>query len=231
MNPSRLIFIVEDEAEIATLLKITLEKEKYKVRQFENATNFLSEVSKKKEIPSLVILDLMLPDLDGFEVCKFLKRDDVYQKIPVIMLTAKSEEMDKVLGLEIGADDYITKPFSINELKARIKAVLRRQENVEIQTQSIRMIEGYKVDFNRLEVSKNGEKIELTTTEFKILDLLSKKRGWVYSREQIINYLWGHEKYPTERTIDVHINNLRKKLPDLSKKIVNVRGVGYKLEE
>jgi two-component system phosphate regulon response regulator PhoB/two-component system alkaline phosphatase synthesis response regulator PhoP len=231
MNPSRLIFIVEDEAEIATLLKITLEKEKYKVRQFENATNFLSEVSKKKEIPSLVILDLMLPDLDGFEVCKFLKRDDVYQKIPVIMLTAKSEEMDKVLGLEIGADDYITKPFSINELKARIKAVLRRQENVEIQTQSIRMIEGYKVDFNRLEVSKNGEKIELTTTEFKILDLLSKKRGWVYSREQIINYLWGHEKYPTERTIDVHINNLRKKLPDLSEKIVNVRGVGYKLEE
>jgi len=231
MNPSRLIFIVEDEAEIATLLKITLEKEKYKVRQFENATNFLSEVSKKKEIPSLVILDLMLPDLDGFEVCKFLKRDDVYQKIPVIMLTAKSEEMDKVLGLEIGADDYITKPFSINELKARIKAVLRRQENVEIQTQSIRMIEGYKVDFNRLEVSKDGEKIELTTTEFKILDLLSKKRGWVYSREQIINYLWGHEKYPTERTIDVHINNLRKKLPDLSKKIVNVRGVGYKLEE
>jgi len=231
MNPSRLIFIVEDEAEIATLLKITLEKEKYKVRQFENATNFLSEVSKKKEIPSLVILDLMLPDLDGFEVCKFLKRDDVYQKIPVIMLTAKSEEMDKVLGLEIGADDYITKPFSINELKARIKAVLRRQENVEIQTQSIRMIEGYKVDFNRLEVSKNGEKIELTTTEFKILDLLSKKRGWVYSREQIINYLWGHEKYPTERTIDVHINNLRKKLPDLNKKIVNVRGVGYKLEE
>jgi two-component system phosphate regulon response regulator PhoB/two-component system alkaline phosphatase synthesis response regulator PhoP len=231
MNPSRLIFIVEDEAEIATLLKITLEKEKYKVRQFENATNFLSEVSKKKEIPSLVILDLMLPDLDGFEVCKFLKRDDVYQKIPVIMLTAKSEEMDKVLGLEIGADDYITKPFSINELKARIKAVLRRQENVEIQTQSIRMIEGYKVDFNRLEVSKDGEKIELTTTEFKILDLLSKKRGWVYSREQIINYLWGHEKYPTERTIDVHINNLRKKLPDLNEKIVNVRGVGYKLEE
>jgi len=231
MNPSRLIFIIEDEAEIATLLKITLEKEKYKVRQFENATNFLSEVSKKKEIPSLVILDLMLPDLDGFEVCKFLKRDDVYQKIPVIMLTAKSEEMDKVLGLEIGADDYITKPFSINELKARIKAVLRRQENVETQTQSIRMIEGYKVDFNRLEVSKDGEKIELTTTEFKILDLLSKKRGWVYSREQIINYLWGHEKYPTERTIDVHINNLRKKLPDLNEKIVNVRGVGYKLEE
>ncbi len=226
-----LIYLLEDEFDVAQLIKINLEKEKYRVRIFQNSSDFLSEISRKKEKPVLILLDIMLPDIDGFEVCKFIKRDDFYSKVPVIMLTAKAEETDKVVGLEIGADDYITKPFSINELKARIKAVLRRYRGKEEAKDSIRIVDGYRIDFNKFEITKEGKKIQLTQVEFKIFDLLSQKRGWVYTRDQIINYLWGHEKYPTERTVDVHINSLRKKLSDISEKIINVRGLGYKLEE
>lgn len=232
MNSSKLIYIVEDEFDVAKLLETNLKKEKYNVKIFGTGSEILTEISKGKEKPLLILLDIMLPDIDGFEICKFLKRDELYSKVPIIMLTAKTEETSKVVGLELGADDYITKPFSINELKARIKAVLRRylrERNVE--NDSIRIVGEYKIDFKKFEVTKNGERISLTPVEFKILDLLSQKIGWVYTREQIINYLWDHEKYPTERTIDVHINSLRKKLKDISSKIINVRGIGYKLEE
>lgn len=229
MSIKKRIYILEDEIDVANLVKINLEKDKYTVKIFTNGSDFLTEVSKQK--PDLAILDLMLPDIDGIEVCKFLKKDGELSKIPVIMLTAKSEEVDKIIGLEIGADDYITKPFSLNELKARIKAVLRRYSSSDKSKEGLRQIDDYIIDFNKFEVTYKGKKIQLTTVEFKIIDLLSQKRGWVYSREQIIDYLWGHEKYPTERTIDVHINNLRKKLEFLSEKIINVRGIGYKLEE
>ncbi|MCX7821378.1 MAG: response regulator transcription factor [Brevinematales bacterium] len=229
MSIKKRIYILEDEIDVANLVKINLEKDKYSVNIYTNSSDFLTEVSKQK--PDLAILDLMLPDIDGIEVCKFLKKDGELSKIPVIMLTAKSEEIDKILGLEIGADDYITKPFSVNELKARIKAVLRRYSSNDKPKEGLRHIDDYTIDFNKFEVTYKGQKIQLTTVEFKIIDLLSQKRGWVYSREQIIDYLWGHEKYPTERTIDVHINNLRKKLGELGEKIINVRGIGYKLEE
>lgn len=229
MSIKKRIYILEDEIDVANLVKINLEKDKYTVKIFTNGSDFLTEVSKQK--PDLAILDLMLPDIDGIEVCKFIKKDSELSKIPVIMLTAKSEEIDKIIGLEIGADDYITKPFSVNELKARIKAVLRRYDYSDKPKEGLRQIDDYIIDFNKFEVTYKGQKIQLTTVEFKIIDLLSQKRGWVYSREQIIDYLWGHEKYPTERTIDVHINNLRKKLGPLGEKIINVRGIGYKLEE
>ncbi len=230
MSIRKKIYILEDEIDVANLVKINLEKEKYEVKIFTTASDFLSYISKEK--PDLAILDLMLPDFDGLEVCKFLKKDKELTKIPVIMLTAKSEELDKILGLELGADDYITKPFSVNELKARIKAVLRRYESSNnINKDETRIIKDYEIDFNKFEVKYQGKKIPLTTVEFKIIDLLTQKIGWVYSREQIIEYLWGHEKYPTERTIDVHINNLRKKIGPLGEKIINVRGIGYKIEE
>ncbi|MEJ5284611.1 MAG: response regulator transcription factor [Brevinematia bacterium] len=229
MSIKKRIYILEDEIDVANLVKINLERDKYTVKIFTNGSDFLTEVSKQK--PDLAILDLMLPDIDGIEVCKFLKKDGELSKIPVIMLTAKSEEIDKIIGLEIGADDYITKPFSVNELKARIKAVLRRYSSSDKPKEGLRQVDDYVIDFNKFEVTYKGQKIQLTTVEFKIIDLLSQKRGWVYSREQIIDYLWGHEKYPTERTIDVHINNLRKKLGPLGEKIINVRGIGYKLEE
>ncbi|MGC8764860.1 MAG: response regulator [Brevinematia bacterium] len=231
MNKRAKILILEDEVDIANLLKINLEKEKYEVDTFYTAGDFLTSITKNKNHPDLVILDLMLPDIDGIEVCKFLKKDELLSRIPIIMLTAKSDELDKVIGLELGADDYISKPFSINELKARIRAVLRRYYIGKDQSDKIRKIDDYELDLNKFELRKNGERIFLTSVEFKILDILSRKRGWVFSREQILDHLWGHEKYPTERTVDVHINNLRKKLGELGGKIINVRGIGYKLED
>lgn len=172
----------------------------------------------------------MLPDSDGFEICKYLKKDEKFSHIPVIMLTARTEEMDKVLGLELGADDYVTKPFSTRELVARVKAVLRRDEKV-VKTQRTRIGDILEIDHQKYEVTVNGEKVELTSTEFRILKLLSERRGWVYSREQILDYLGAQEKGVLDRTVDVHIKNLREKLGIAGKFIKNIRGVGYKIEE
>lgn len=225
---AKTIAVVDDEADICELVSLALTKAGYKVKTFEDGESLFKYL--KTNVPELVILDLMLPDSDGFEICKYLKKEEKFSHIPVIMLTARTEEMDKVLGLELGADDYVTKPFSTRELVARVKAVLRRDQNV-VKTQKTRIGDILEIDHQKYEVTVKDEKVELTSTEFRILKLLSERRGWVYSREQILDYLGSQEKGVLDRTVDVHIKNLREKLGIAGKFIKNIRGVGYKLEE
>ena len=222
------IVIIDDEPDIVELVSHHLNKAGYRVRSFENGSTALDYIQVNP--PDMILLDLMLPDYDGLELCKMLKKDEKYGQIPVIMLTARNEEMDKVLGLEIGADDYITKPFSPREMLARIKAVLRRDDKVA-KSNLIEIGDILEIDLQKYEVFLNKQKIDLTTTEFKILRLLSEKKGWVYSRESILEFLGVQEKGVLDRTVDVHIKNLREKLGDASKFIKNIRGVGYKIEE
>ena len=170
----------------------------------------------------------MLPDMDGFDVCRRLKQDPVSAAIPVIMLTAKGQEPDKVHGLEIGADDYITKPFSPRELVARVKAVLRRAGKGMAEIVTLK--EMLTIDPERFEVRLHDNPVVLTPVEFKILHLLASHKGKVFSREKILDHLWGNEKAVIDRTIDVHIKNLRDKLGEAAAVIQNVRGVGYKVE-
>ncbi len=232
-----LIAIIDDEPDIVELVSIHLKKAMFKVKGFSDAEGLyqflgLSDGSyrESEQRPDLIILDLMLPDADGIEICKNLKKRDKYSSIPIIMLTAKGEETDKILGLEFGADDYVTKPFSPRELVARVKAVLRRQqktnESVKLNIDGILII-----DIEKHEVSVEGEKRELTSTEFKILKLLISNKSKVFSRYDILDYLWGDEKIVLDRTIDVHIKNLRDKLGKAGQLIKNIRGIGYKLQE
>lgn len=222
------IAVVDDEDDILELLDINLKKAGYKVKTFSEADPFLQYL--KNNAPDLVVLDLMLPDADGFEVCKFIRKNEKYASIPVIMLTARGEEMDRVLGLELGADDYITKPFSPRELVARVKAVLRREDKV-FKTKKIKVGDDLEIDLQKYETYSDGKKIELTSTEFRILKLLSERKGWVYERGQILDYLGVQEKGVLDRTVDVHIKNLREKLGKAGRYIKNIRGIGYKLEE
>jgi two-component system phosphate regulon response regulator PhoB/two-component system alkaline phosphatase synthesis response regulator PhoP len=225
---SRLVAVVDDEPDILELVSLHLSKAGFSVRTFPDAGRFQKSLISGQ--PDLVILDLMLPDADGIDICKDLKSEKKTAHIPVMMLTARGEELDRVLGLEIGADDYVTKPFSPKELVARVKAVLRRhsqQENAE----TVELAEGVVMDLNRYEVSVRGRKLDLTTTEFKLLRILAERRGWVFSRDEILTRLWGDEKAVLDRTIDVHITNLRKKLGRAGAIIENVRGVGYKLHD
>jgi len=223
------IAVVDDEPDILELVSIHLKKNNYEFITFENANEFLDYIPENSI--DLVILDLMLPDLDGFEVCKYLKSSDKYSSIPVIMLTARSDEMEKVLGLELGADDYVTKPFSSRELMARVKVILKRNKKVNESSDFIEIGSGLKIDLNKYEVRIDRVEIQLTSSEFKILELISTKKGWVYSREQILNYLGVIEKGVLDRTVDVHIKNLREKLGEYGKYIKNIRGVGYKIDE
>ena len=227
----KLIAIVDDEEDILNLVSLHLTRAGYNTESFIDSSSFFSFL--EQNLPDLVILDLMLPDADGFEVCKHLKKDEKLANIPIIMLTARDEESDKVLGLELGADDYVTKPFSARELVARAKAVLRRQgtKEPELKTDIIKIKDTIVMDLNKYEVFVNGKKIDLTPTEFKIMQLLASRKGWVFSRNQILDYLWKEEKYVLDRTIDVHIRNLREKLGESAKFIKSVRGIGYKLEE
>jgi DNA-binding response OmpR family regulator len=184
------------------------------------------------DLPDFVILDLMLPDIDGLEVCKSLRNNPKTRNIPIIILTAKTEEPDKIIGLELGADDYVTKPFSPRELIARIKAILRRSslsEHAESGSSNI-IIGDLRIDQNKMEVFVKDKKVDLTLIEFKILTKLASKPGWVFSREQLISAIWGGEKDVFDRTIDVHIKKLRDKLGEAGKFIKSVRGVGYKIE-
>ncbi|MFA5031927.1 MAG: response regulator transcription factor [bacterium] len=225
---SKLIFIVDDEPDILELVSLNLKKAGFLVKEFLEADSFLRAL--KNQNPDLIILDLMLPDMDGFEICKKLKKEDKFSSIPIIMLTAKSDEIDKVLGLELGADDYVTKPFSPKELVARVKAILRRK--IE-QKESRKIIIGniLTIDLEKYEVFVEKKKIDLTVTEFRILKILSQKRGWVFTRDQLLDHLWDGEKIVLDRTIDVHITNLREKLGKAGNFVKNIRGIGYKIEE
>ncbi|HPI93514.1 MAG TPA: response regulator transcription factor [Deltaproteobacteria bacterium] len=220
------IAVVDDEPDIVELVSIHLRKAGLTVKGFPDGDSLLRSLPAGH--PDLIILDLMLPGLDGFEICRILRRNEQYARIPIIMLTAKDHEADKVEGLEIGADDYVTKPFSPKELIARVKAVLRRSEPGK--TDFISIGDSIVIDPERFEVKVEGETITLTPVEFKILHLLAQSPGKVFTRDRILDHLWGNEKAVLDRTVDVHIKNLRDKLGDSGDIIRNVRGVGYKLQ-
>ena len=221
-----LIAIVEDEEDIAELVSVNLEKNGFTSKIFYEAKPFMLFI--RKNLPELIILDLMLPDADGLELAKNLKKEPRFANIPIIMLTARGEEGDRIAGLEIGADDYVTKPFSPRELVARVKAVLRRNETKRVNNTTGSRIT---LDKEKHSVSVSGKRIELTSTEFKILELLLSKRGYVLSREKILDFVWGTETVVVDRTVDVHMRHLREKLGFAGKLIKNIRGVGYKIEE
>lgn len=222
-----LIAALDDEADILELLRVNLQKAGFRFEGFQDAEALYRFLQRDK--PDLILLDLMLPDIDGLDVCRYLRKTESLSSIPVIMLTARGDESDKILGLGLGADDYVTKPFSVKELIARIQAVLRRHE----QRDTVRQIAlgPLVIDLDKHEVERGGQKIDLTATEFRILQLLASRRGRVFTRDQILDHLWGHEKAVVDRTIDVHIRNLREKLGPAASLIRNVRGVGYKVEE
>ncbi|MBC8525834.1 MAG: response regulator [Candidatus Cloacimonetes bacterium] len=225
---NKLITIVDDEPDIVELIKHHLKRENYKVKEFYDGESLLSYI--ETNLPDLIILDLMLPQIDGLEICRILKRNERTFLIPIIMLTAKGTETDKVVGLELGADDYIVKPFSPRELIARVKAVLRR---TEARTDKTRIIKrnNLMIDLAKYKVTIKGKEINLTTTEFKLLSILAGKPGWVFSRNKLLDKLWGEDKIVLDRTIDVHITQLRKKLGECGKLVKSVRGIGYKFGE
>ncbi|MGD0236049.1 MAG: response regulator transcription factor [Syntrophorhabdales bacterium] len=225
---NELIAVLDDEPDILELVSVHLKKNRFRVREFPDAESFYRFL--RSEVPDLIILDLMLPDADGFEVCKYLRKTDKLAAVPIIMLTARVGETDKILGLELGADDYVTKPFSPSELVARVKAVLRRREPRKEDVERIDIEGILSLDLQRHEVRVKGGKVDLTSTEFRILQLLASKKGWVFSRDKILDYLWGNEKTVVDRTVDVHVKHLREKLGTAAKLIKNIRGVGYKLE-
>jgi len=223
----KMIFIVDDESDIVELISYHLKREGFKTKGFYDGESFLTFV--KITLPDLVILDLMLPGIDGLEVCRVLKSNEKMSSIPIIMLTAKGTETDIVVGLELGADDYVVKPFSPRELVARIKAVLRRTQSRE--KTRIFKVGNLVVDLTKYEAKVNNKKVNLTATEFKILAILAERPGWVLTRNQLLKSLWEDEKIVLDRTIDVHIKNLREKLGEAGELIRTIRGIGYKIEE
>lgn len=220
------ILIIDDEPDVLDLISMNLKNARFKVVTAENGEAGLAKA--KSELPSLIVLDLMLPKVSGIEVCKLLKRDSSTAAIPIIMLTAKSEEVDRIVGLELGADDYVTKPFSPRELLLRIQSVLRRSKTTETKAEKLKIGE-LLLDHARHEVFVKGQSIELTATEFKLLAILMERRGRVQSRDRLLNDVWGYESVIDTRTVDTHIRRLREKLADLADYIETVRGVGYRI--
>jgi two-component system alkaline phosphatase synthesis response regulator PhoP len=222
------ILIIEDARNIRMALEDDFKFEGYKV---ETASTGLEGLEKALDLDlDIILLDLMLPELDGVEICKELRRRNI--GTPIIMLTAKSQEFDKVLGLELGADDYITKPFSTFELHARVKALLRRSEIRDQQTAAASIHIGpFELDPAKYEFTKNGKPVQLTTIEFDLLKMLMQHAGHVFKRDDILSSIWGEKVYVTSRTVDTHIANLRRKIeddPGHSHWIAGIRGVGYK---
>ena len=225
------ILIVEDEANIRQLVRYNLEKEGFQIIE---AVDGLQGVKLAKiEKPDLVLLDLMLPEMDGLEVCRNIKGNTGTSSLPIIMLTAKSEEIDKVIGLELGADDYMTKPFSPRELVARVKAVLRRSQKDTTLPGEL-SVGRLRFNFSRYEVHMGNVKLELTPKEYELLKMLATNLGKVFTREQLLEKVWGYEYFGDTRTVDVHVRHLRAKMesdPQTAEAIETIRGFGYRLRE
>jgi len=222
---NELILAVDDEAHILELLTFNLEASGYRVVTAANGEDAL--VVCAHERPAMILLDIMLPGIDGVEVCRRLKSTSTTSDIPIIMLTAKGDEVDKILGLEMGADDYITKPFSVRELIARVKALLRRAAP-QNEEEGILHVGGLTIDVGNYEAFRNGEKLSLTLKEFELLSVLLRHPGKVFSRDQLLNQIWGYSFDGENRTVDVHVRTLRQKLGACGDYIETVRGVGYK---
>jgi len=227
------ILVVDDEKDIVDLITYNLEKEGFTTMRAYDGEDALEMVKSKK--PDLVVLDLMLPGIRGLEVCKFIRRNRETEALPVIMLTAKGDHVDKILGLEMGADDYITKPFNVRELIARVRAVLRRAEvHPDSDRAEIFTYKGLHVDYNSYDVTVDGKNVELGPTELKLLRFFTKHPGRVYTRDQLLDYVWGDETFVEPRTVDVHISRLRLAIEKDKEKphyILTVRGIGYKFTD
>jgi two-component system alkaline phosphatase synthesis response regulator PhoP len=223
------ILIIEDEPDLAELVAFNLRKEGFEVVVARTGEDGLKLAVSKN--PSVVLLDLMLPGLSGLDVCRMLRSDEKTHHLPIIMMTARSEEIDVVTGLEIGADDYITKPFSQRILAARVRATLRRRRNQDTADAETVEVDKLKIDLIRHQVSLSGEQVDLTPTEFELLLTLAHRPGWVFTRSQLIDSLRDGQQVITDRAIDVQVANLRKKLGDGGEMIETVRGVGYRLRE
>ena len=225
---SRTILVIDDEPELVKLLDYNLTKAGYLVLSARDGENGLA--TARKHSPDAIILDVMMPGLDGWEVCKRHRQDPATSALPVIMLTAKADEGDRVLGLELGADDYVTKPFGVRELLARVKALLRRSE---VASTSPEVIKAGKIviDSSRRTVTVAGKPVALTATEFNLLKALAEKEGRVISREDLLSLARGEEVAVMDRTVDVHVAALRKKLGKHGEMIETVRGVGYRMKE
>ncbi len=222
------ILIIEDEKDIVDLITYHFKQSGYSVVSAPDGSSGLEQA--KKEKPDLIILDLMLPEMDGKDVCRALKSNPVTKSIPILMLTAKAEEMDRVIGFELGADDYVTKPFSPRELVLRVKAILRRKEFPQ-EFEKVLMIGDLLIDMERHHVSVRGKPIRLTATEFKLLFELASKRGRVLTREILLDKVWGYTYEGYARTVDTHIRRLREKLGSMGEYIETLRGVGYRFRE
>ena len=219
------VFIVEDEPDLRDTLKYNLENEGFSVEAFSNGEDFLSSVDKNK--PNLVILDLMLPGLSGLDVCRKLRSNDNYDGIGIVMLTAKSEEIDRIVGFELGADDYVTKPFSVRELILRVKVLMKKRTD-DGANEQILEFGPILMNLDAHEVSIDGKIVNLTALEFKLLKHLLKRKGRVQTRDQLLGDVWGYSSEVTTRTVDTHIKRLREKLGEPGDLIQTIRGVGYR---
>ena len=223
------IYYVEDDTSIRELVLYALKTAEFQVMGFENAASFYKRM--KEQQPDLILLDIMLPDEDGVSILKKLKSRPDTENIPVIMMTAKSSEYDKVLGLDSGADDYITKPFGVMELISRVKAVIRRSDRSKGSAGEVLKIGELVLDEQKHEVYARGQEVSLTFKEFELLSYLMKNRGLVLSRDKILNTIWKNEYEGESRTVDVHIGSLRQKLGTCGDFIKTIRGIGYKIED
>jgi two-component system phosphate regulon response regulator PhoB len=224
------IAIVEDEAELAALLDYNLSRNGYETRVLGGSGGVLKALEQYK--PDMVVLDVMLPEVDGFELCRQIRQSAALGRIPVLFLTARADEVDRVLGLEIGGDDYMTKPFSPRELVARVKAHLRREE-MDAEP-AVLDIGPFRLDRNARRVMQGDRELSLTSTEFNLLEFFLTHRGHAYSRDQLLESVWGAQRYVTPRTVDVHVRRLREQIeeqPENPKYLTTVRGFGYRFEE
>lgn len=224
------ILIVEDDRDIAELVEYNLKQERLSCERCVSGADGLARA--RRLLPNLIILDLMLPDMGGLEVCKALKGDQKTQKIPVLILTAKGEEVDRIVGFEVGADDYLTKPFSPRELVLRVKAILRRMKERELMSKTEPLSFGrLSVDPLKFQVKVGGEEIRPTAIEFKLLKYLMSNKGRVATRDMLLDQVWGYEAALTTRTVDTHIKRLREKLGRAGDYIETLRGIGYRFRE
>jgi len=223
------ILIVEDDADIADLIAHLLRKAGHEPEQARTGTDGLARA--RAAPPDLLVLDVMLPGMDGMQICRVLRQDARTARLPILMLTARSEEADRVGGLELGADDYVTKPFSPRELVARVGALLRRAQGMELPAERVIAYRDIVIDADRHQVTVGGREVKLTAKEFLLLQYLAERRGRVVSRDQLLSEVWGYSYTGGTRTVDVHIRRLREKIPLLNDAIETVKQFGYKLVE
>ncbi len=225
-NPK--ILVADDEPDVLQLVSMNLKNAGFNVLKAEDGMTALTLA--REAAPALIVLDLMLPEMSGLEVCKVLKREPGTALIPIIMLTAKAEEVDRIVGLELGADDYLTKPFSPRELVLRVKSVMRRAQGAG-ETGDLLTLGPIRIDRARYEITVEGKPVEFTATEFKLLTLLIERRGRVQSRDTLLNEVWGYESAIDTRTVDTHVRRVREKLGKTADCIETVRGFGYRIAE